>query len=171
MTDDPQPLDDQLGGPEPLDFSALTDLEVFGRWAEVMRELAARGLIWSGKSPLADYAELLVARYFGVEPVKGSNPGFDLVTKDDRRVQVESRRYGPGSKPSHFGEFSEFEQVRFDDLAVVLFEEDFTVREAYLAPYGWVAERAKVVKGKHRLTIKAVLDDKDNLTRLKLDQS
>lgn len=26
-----------------------------------MRELEGRGLIWSGKSPLADYAELLVA--------------------------------------------------------------------------------------------------------------
>jgi hypothetical protein len=171
MTDEDQPLEDQLGGPQPLDFNGLTDLEVFGRWAEVMRELAARGLIWSGKSPLADYAELLVARHFGVEPLRGTNPGYDLVTKYGRRVQVKSRRFAPGSKPSDFGEFSEFEDKRFDDLVAVLFEEDFTVRVAYLAPYAWVAERVKRVKDKYRLTIKAVLDDAENLERLELDQS
>ncbi len=171
MPDDELPLEDQVGGVEPLDFDGLTDLQVFGRWAEVMQELADRELIWSGKSPLADYAELLVARHFGVEPLKGTNPGYDLVTEDERRVQVKSRRFVPGSKPGHFGEFAEFEDERFDDLVVVLFEADFTVREAYLAPYAWVAERVKKVKDKHRLTIKAVLDEKENLEALELDQS
>jgi hypothetical protein len=65
LDDDVIPLEDQVGGPAPMDFADLTDLQVFGRWAEVMAELEQRGLIWSGKSPLADYAELLVARYFG----------------------------------------------------------------------------------------------------------
>ena len=119
----------------------------------------------------ADYAELLVARHFGVEPLKGSNPGYDLVTREGRRVQVKSRRYGPGSKPGHFGEFAEFGEHRFDDFVGVLFEPDFTVRSAYLAPYGWVAERVKEVKDKHRLTIKAVLDDAESLERIDLDQS
>jgi hypothetical protein len=67
MPDDELPLEDQVGGVEPLDFNGLSDLQVFGRWAEVMQELADRELIWSGKSPLSDYAELLVARHFGVE--------------------------------------------------------------------------------------------------------
>jgi hypothetical protein len=64
VDDDPLPLGDQVGETKPLDFAELTDLQVFGRWAEVMVELYERGLIWSGKSPLADYAELLVARHF-----------------------------------------------------------------------------------------------------------
>jgi hypothetical protein len=165
------PLDDQVGGPAPMDFVELTDLQVLGRWAEVMRELDRRHLIWSGKSPLADYAELLVARYYGVEPLKGTNPGYDLVTREKRRVQVKSRRYGPGSKPSHFGEFAEFADERFDDFVGVLFEADFSVRAAYLAPYYWVAERVKPVKDKHRLTIKAVLDEAESLERLDLDQT
>jgi hypothetical protein len=169
--DDSPPLEDQLATPAPMEFEDLTDLQVFGRWAEVMAELTQRELIWSGKSPLADYAELLVARYYGVEPLKGTNPGYDLVTPENRRVQVKSRRYGPGSKPSHFGEFAEFEDERFDDFAGVLFEADFTVRSAYLAPYDWVAQRVKKVKDKHRLTIKAVLDEADSLEELALDQS
>jgi hypothetical protein len=36
-----------------------------------MSELRHRGVIWSGKSPLADYAEYLVARHYGVEPIRG----------------------------------------------------------------------------------------------------
>jgi hypothetical protein len=171
VDDDPLPLEDQIGGPEPMDFDGLTDLQVFGRWAEVMLELAERELIWSGKSPLADYAELLVARHFGVEPLKGTTPGYDLITPEGRKVQVKSRRFGPGSKPSHFGEFAEFDDERFDDFVGVLFEADFTVRGAYLAPYAWVADHVKKVKDKHRLTIKAVLDDAESLERLELDQS
>src|SRR5215210_2717177 len=117
LVDDDLPLDDQVAEPQPMDFAGHTDLQVFGRWAEVMGELAARELIWSGKSPLADYAELLVARHYGVDPLKGTNPGYDLVTPAGRNVQVKSRRYGPGSKPSHFGEFAEFADERFDDFA------------------------------------------------------
>ncbi len=52
--DDQPPLEDQLGAAHPMEFDGLTDLQVFGQWAEVMLELARRELIWSGKSPLAD---------------------------------------------------------------------------------------------------------------------
>jgi hypothetical protein len=114
---------------------------------------------------------LLVARHYGVEPLRGTNPGYDLLTSEDRKVQVKSRRYGPGSKPTHFGEFSGFEGERFDDFVGVLLEADFTVRAAYIAPYAWVAERVKEVKGKHRLYIKAVLDEAGSLECLALDQS
>jgi hypothetical protein len=86
-------------------------------------------------------------------------------------VQVKSRRYGPGSKVGHFGDFAQFLDKRFDDFVGVLFEADFTVRAAYLAPYAWVAERVKLVDGKHRLTVKAVLDDADSLDQPDLDQT
>lgn len=136
-----------------------------------MRELEKRGLIWSGKSPLGDYAEFLVARHFGVEPLRGTNPGYDLMTDDGRRIQVKSRRHTLRSKPGHFGEFANFGEERFDELAAVLFEEDFSVRSAYLMPYAWVTEKVKPVLGKHRLTIKAVLDSAHELMPLELDQS
>jgi hypothetical protein len=127
--------------------------------------------VWSGKSPIADYAEYLVARYYGVEPIRGTNPGYDLVTKDGRKVQVKARRYAEGSTPSHFGEFSAFAQRRFDDLVVVLFEDDLRVRAAYKVAYEWAAERVRPRAQYHRLYIKSVLDVADELERLELDQS
>lgn len=154
-----------------LDFKDLTDLQVLRWWFEVMTELRKRGMIWSGKSPIADYAEYLVARHYGVEPIRGSNPGYDLVTKDDRRIQVKSRRYSADSRPSHFGEFAKFAEGRFDDLVLVLFEDDLRVRAAYRAPYEWARERVKPRGAYHRLTIKAVLDESETLETLYLDQS
>jgi hypothetical protein len=154
-----------------LDFDALTDLQVLRWWFEVMTELRQRGMIWSGKSPIADYAEYLVARHYGVEPIRGTNPGYDLVTEDGRRVQVKSRRYATDSTPSHFGEFSKFMEGRFDDLVVVLFEEDLRVRAAYRVPFEWARERVKPRDAYHRLTIKAVLDEATALESLDLDQS
>lgn len=136
-----------------------------------MTELQKRGMIWSGKSPIADYAEYLVARHYGVEPIRGSNPGYDLVTKDKHRIQVKARRYSADSRPSHFGEFSKFPEARFDDLVVVLFEDDLRVRAAYRAPYEWARERVKPRGPYHRLTIKAVLDEAETLESLHLDQS
>lgn len=154
-----------------LDFDDLTDLQVLRRWFEVMTELQRRGMVWSGKSPIADYAEYLVARHYEVEPIRGSNPGYDLVTKDGRRVQVKARRYAEDSTPGHFGEFSKFAEGRFDDLVVVLFEDDLRVRAAYKVSYDWAAERVKPRAQYHRLYIKAVLDVADELERLELDQS
>lgn len=155
----------------PLDFGELTDLQVLRRWYEVMAELQRRGMVWSGKSPIADYAEYLVARYYGVKPIRGTNPGYDLVTRDGRKVQVKARRYAEGSTPGHFGEFSKFAEGRFDDLVVVLFEDDLRVRAAYKVSYEWASERVKPRAQYHRLTIKAVLDVADELERLELDQS
>ena len=118
-----------------MDFRELTDLQVLRRWLEEMGELQRRGMIWSGKSPIADYAEYLVAKHYGVEPIRGTNPGHDLVTKDGRRVQVKARRYADGSTPSHIDEFSKIAEGRFDDLVVVLFEDNLPVPVAYRRSY------------------------------------
>lgn len=155
----------------PLNFENLTDLQVLRRWFEVIGELQRRGMVWSGKSPIADYAEYLVAKYYGVEPIKGANPGHDLVTKDGRRVQVKARRYAEGSIPSHFGEFSKFGDHRFDDVVVVLFEDDLRVRVAYKMTYEWAAGKVRPRGEYHRLYISDVLAGADVLERLELDQT
>lgn len=54
-----------------------------------MEDLKRRGLIWSEKAPTADYAEYLVARYFGVEPILGVIPATtDLNDKVPGAVDI-----------------------------------------------------------------------------------
>jgi hypothetical protein len=63
--------------------------ELFQLWSNTLTELRNRGAIRSANNPIADYGELLVARYYGVEPESKSNRGFDLKTpvKALRRTQ------------------------------------------------------------------------------------
>lgn len=86
-----------------LDLEALTDTELFGAFGAVMEELPDRGLVRSSNNPAADYAELLVARHFRVEPAKGVQQGYDLLTTDGTRVQVKARRRTPRTKPRRMG--------------------------------------------------------------------
>lgn len=73
--------------------------------------------------------------------------------------------------PSHFGEFSQFAARRFEDLVVVLFEEDLRVRVAYRTSYDWAAGKVRPRGGYQRLYIRDVLASADELERLELDQS
>ena len=43
-----------------------------------MDEMRRRGMIRSANNPVADRAERVVADLYGVEPVGGSNKGYDL---------------------------------------------------------------------------------------------
>ena len=45
-----------------MDMTTLTNEEVFGLWADALKELRRRGVTRSANSPVADYGELLVAQ-------------------------------------------------------------------------------------------------------------
>ncbi len=137
------------------DLEALTDTELFGAFGAVMEELRVRGLTRSSNNPAADYAELLIARYFGVEPAKGVQQGYDLLTADETRVQVKARRRTPRTKPPAYGWMQKLESREFDRLAAVLFSADFTVAAADLLTWEAVWEFAKWNErvGAHRLPL------------------
>jgi hypothetical protein len=98
---------------------------------------------------------------------------YGLRLRNDTSAQPHTvrRRERPTRCPPNREQLTEFADERFDDFVGVRFEADFSVRAAYLAPYYWVAERVKPVKDKHRLTIKAVLDEAESLEHLDLDQT
>jgi hypothetical protein len=140
------------------DLGPLSDLEVFARWIEVMEELKRRGLVRSlNSTPLGGYAEALVARQLGTEPLTGRDAGYDVIDPaNESRVQVKARRYSTGSATTHFGEFDQLEQHRFDEFVGVLFNEDFTVRAAWRMPWVTVDRLAGTVRDKRRLYIRDV---------------
>jgi hypothetical protein len=140
----------------------LSDAELFAHWAATMRELKRRGVIRTDKSPLGDFAEWLVARKYGVELEPGAaNTGFDLRMTDDTRVQVKARRYTATGHTGHYGDIGQLNEHRFDEFVGVLFEEDFTLRGAWVTTWERVCVLARPVEGKHRLSIAALRNDSE----------
>jgi hypothetical protein len=156
----------------PLDFGELTDLEVLRRWFEVMGELQRRGMVWSGKSPIADYVEYLVAKHYGVEPIRGTNPGHDLVTRDGRRASRSRHAATPReARRRTLASFQSSLKAALKTCVVVLFEDDLRVRVAYRTSYEWAVGKVRPRGEYHRLYISDVLASADKLERLELDQS
>jgi hypothetical protein len=133
----------------------LTDDELFQAYGLVMEEFRVRGLTRSSNNPVADYAELLVARHFGVEPVRGVQLGYDVLTPAEVRVQVKARRRGLRSKPTHYGWIHNLDDREFDKLAAVLFDANFRVLDADLLSWDAVNAFAKYNArvGAHRIRL------------------
>jgi hypothetical protein len=106
-------------------------LRLLREWAAIMRELRRRGQIRSENNPTGDLAEALVGKHFGVELERNSTAGYDVCLPDGTRIQVKGRRRTLRSKPSHYGAIRNLDQDSFDDLVVVLFDEEFAVESCY----------------------------------------
>jgi hypothetical protein len=123
----------------------LTELsvqELLKLWAAVLNQLQARGVVRSANNPVADYAELLVAHHFGVEPAGGSQAGYDLITKEGERIQVKGlRKTRPGR--GQLSAIRRLESDAFDTLIAVVFEPDFSDFVAWRIPHDVVSRYAR----------------------------
>jgi len=113
------------------DLTRKTTKRLLRDWAAIMRELRRREDIRSENNPTGDLAEALVANHFGVALEPNSTKGYDLCLEDGTRVQVKGRRRTLRSKPSHYGQMRNLDSDPFDDLVVVLFDEEFEVESCY----------------------------------------
>lgn len=112
-------------------------------WAKVMHELRERDVIRSANNPLGDYCEVLVAAHFEVEPIRGSNAGYDLITADGIRVQVKGRRITRGRRPGQFSVIRNLDARDFDVVIALVLNEDFTVSEAWSLSWAAVKRHAR----------------------------
>jgi hypothetical protein len=140
---------------DPKSLKSLSDQELFRTYGIVMEELRGRGLTRSSNNPVADYAELLVANHFGVEPVQGVQAGYDVLTNDGVRIQVKARRRAARSQPRYYGWIRNLDAREFDMLALVLFGADFEVIDADLLDWDAITKFARYNErvGAHRLPI------------------
>lgn len=114
-------------------LSENSDMELFALYGSVMRELLRRRLVRTANAPAGDYAEYLVASALGGELAPNSVKSWDLKTPEGRRVQVKCRVLGD---PPKLGErqLSPFRSFEFDDLVIVLFAPDYSIRRATQLP-------------------------------------
>jgi hypothetical protein len=113
-------------------------------YASIIDELLEREVVRSTNNPVADYAEYLTARAFGLTLVANANIGFDAIGEDDVRYQVKSRRLTAHNQSRQLGFTRGLggEDDPFDFLVGILFEPDFRIRRAALVPVSVVRARA-----------------------------
>jgi hypothetical protein len=109
----------------------IDQIDLLRLWAAVMLKLQRANLIHSSRSVSGDAAEKLVADHQrGTMPVSASQKGYDVLVEKGRRkrrLQVKALRF-TDPRRSSIGEFS-LDGGDFDELWVVLFEYDMTIRE------------------------------------------
>lgn len=126
-----------------FDAKASSSLDLLECFADILDELKKRGVVRSRNNPVADYAEWLVAKKLGLSLERNSRSGYDATTRSGERIQIKSRRLDPSSKSHQLSVIRNLEAREFDYLIGVLFNRDFTVKEAYKIAHGVIAKYAR----------------------------
>lgn len=118
-------------------------------YADILSELNNRGVVRTYNSPIGDYAEWLVADKFGMKLVHNSQKGFDALSQNNGlRYQIKSRweRGEPCVQSRTLNVIRNFNENQFDYLIAIIFDEKFTVKEAYIIPHDTIRKYAKFNK-------------------------
>ncbi|RDL45042.1 hypothetical protein DN730_05335 [Marinomonas piezotolerans] len=110
--------------------------------ASITDELKDRGVVRTQNNPLGDYTEWLVANALDLELEANSKAGYDGVSKAGVRVQIKGRRVTPKNNSRQLSAIRKYDEKDFDELAAVVYNENFDVIDALLIPYEVVGEYA-----------------------------
>ena len=131
-------------GPDKL--ATLPELELLRLHAGVIDELAVRKVVRSKNNPVADYAEHLVCKALSLRLEGKSNKGYDATDASGRRYEVKTRRENPKRKTTLTSPLRDLDGEHFDELIIVLFAEDYTVKKAIQLPRRLVRQVGRFVK-------------------------
>ncbi len=136
--------------------------ELLREFAAIMRELQNRGVTRTANNPVADIAESLVAEALGLTLATGSTAGHDAVDSEGMRYQIKARRLTGKNTSRQMSTLRRLNDASFEYLVGVLFNEDFSVHRACLAPHSCILIRSayrKHVNGHHFHLRDEVWDD------------
>jgi hypothetical protein len=145
-----------------MDLTELSPIQLLQLQANVISELKTREIVRTSNAPLGDYTEWLVANVFDMTLQANSRAGFDALAINGKRVQIKGRRLIQTNGSRQLGVIRNYDQNDFDELIAVLYNEDFSVREAYRIPHEVVGKYAvfRAHQNGHILILNgAVLDD------------
>jgi hypothetical protein len=159
----PKAGDNDLGH----DLAALSARGLMMLSAAAHDELRARGVIRTSNAT-GDYAENLFAKAFGWQLERNSNAGFDA-SHGGTRFQVKCRRITSRNPSRQLGEFGNLEKARFDVLAAVLFQSDFSILRAALVPFDVVRQRSTIVLDRSRFYLRDPIWDEPGVQDVTAD--
>ena len=121
------------------DFATRSTSDLLGYFAAILDELKARGVVRTRNNPVADYAEWLVAKTFGVALMGNSSSGYDAKSPAGERFQIKARRLDSPRGSRQLSVIRNLDATQFDFLMAVLFDRHFGVMEAYKVPHSVIA--------------------------------
>ncbi len=129
-----------------IDLSLRTVKQLLELHAAIGEELRARKIVRSSNNPVADYSELLFCCAFNWDRTENSNKDVDALDDCGTRFQVKGRRPTRHNQSRQLGIIRRLDERSFDDLAGVIFNEDYTVDRAALVPHALVMTNSNYVK-------------------------
>ena len=129
-----------------MNLSDLTPAQLLALHARLGDELRDRGVTRSSNNPTGDLAEYLFCKAFGWTQAGNSHANVDAVDCDGKRYQIKGRRLTRHNKSRQLSAIRDLHGGHFDFLAVVLFNEDYTILRAALIPHSVAMDRAKFVE-------------------------
>ncbi|MCO6387801.1 hypothetical protein GTK01_12355 [Aliihoeflea sp. 40Bstr573] len=126
-------------------MSVLSVAELLVLHAQIGEELRDRGIVRSANNPTGDLAEYLFCRAFGWQQAPNSERGYDATGADGTRYQIKGRRIHSRNKSRQLSAIRDIEKGHFQQLAAVLFNDDFQVMKAALVLAKLVVEKSTFI--------------------------
>jgi hypothetical protein len=129
-----------------VNFNELGIKDLLRLQSSVIDELKDRRVVRTKNNPLGDYTEWLVAKALNLELQANSKAGYDGMDKNNVRVQIKGRRITPDNRSRQLSAIRKYDEKDFDELAAVIYDENFDVIDAVLIPHEVVGEYASFRK-------------------------
>ena len=127
--------------PEELNLQEASVAELLRLYGRILQVLTLRKIARTANSPPGDYAEFLVREALGGTLAPNSEKSWDILTADARRVQVKCRIVTNAVDRGQ-RQLSLIRSFDFDDLVIVLFNADYSIRSAVVLPVEVVESKA-----------------------------
>jgi len=125
-----------------MDLRELSVKELLKQHSAIIDELKRRKIVRTKNNPVGDYTEWLVAKGLGLELAGNSSDGYDGVDSEGVKIQIKGRRITPENKSRQLSAIRKLKEKDFDQLAAVIFNENYEIIDAVLIPHEVIEEYA-----------------------------
>lgn len=131
-----------LAAQEKMNLRELSVKQLLQQHSAIIDELKRRSIVRTKNNPVGDYTEWLVAKGLGLELAGNSSAGFDGIDSKGVKIQIKGRRITPENKSRQLSAIRKLKEKDFDQLAAVIFNENYEIIDAVLIPHEVIEEYA-----------------------------
>jgi len=118
-----------------VNLSEMKVKELLQLQVAITNKLKHRRIVRTQNNPLRDYTEWIVSQALDLEFQTNSKADYDGISKERVRVQIKDRRVTPQNNSRQLSAIRKYDEKDFDELAAVIYNENFDIIEALLIPH------------------------------------